>query len=118
MTTLQTFQSEIGAVGKRYWNALVAKISAVKEVTADYQVLVTDRTVIAETETGSADLDITLPAASSVSGDDITIISKAGNTYDVNIIGTINGVSDFTLSYEEECITVTSNGTNYIITKW
>lgn len=55
----------------------------------------------------------TLPAAASVTGSMFTI--KNINTGAVTVAGTIDGVTNYILAFQNQAITVQSNGTSYII---
>jgi len=84
---------------------------------ADYTILLADfganGNVTVFVDTTSGNISITLPSAASMNGYTANIIKVSDDTYSVEVVGTINGITNDIIGNQFEANTYKSNGTNF-----
>lgn len=90
-----------------------ALATAISTKTANYTLTTTDSIILADAT--AANINVTLPTASGISGRQYTVKRIDGSVNTATVVGTIDGAANYTLSAQWKYVTVVSDGTNWMI---
>lgn len=84
--------------------------SNIRTVTTDTTLVPSDGTILCNS---ASPIQITLPTASAVRGLTYTVVQI--NTGEITVVGTINGVTNYTMSFANQAASFVSNGVSYVV---